>query len=239
MRRQSVPEIVDAVLARCAGARVALLAPLVRGKKGEYRKELEAVHRQGYLRARVDGAWVELDDPPKLARYKRHDIDVVVDRLAVEPGAADAARRLARERAQARAAGWWRWRASRARGRARTCSSARAPPARTAAPACAELAAAQLLVQLALRGVPDLRGAREPAQGGPGAGGPGPGAVHRGRRGGGLGRRGGHLGGGHAAGAGEEVRLLPARRRGGSCPRPCSGWCCTARARRRCGSSTA
>jgi excinuclease ABC subunit A len=87
MRRQTVPEIVDAVLARCGGARVALLAPLVRGKKGEYRKELEAVHRQGYLRARVDGAWVELDDPPKLARYKRHDIDVVVDRLVVDAAA--------------------------------------------------------------------------------------------------------------------------------------------------------
>jgi excinuclease ABC subunit A len=87
MRRQSVQEIVDAIAARCGGSRIALLAPLVRGKKGEYRKELEGVHRQGYLRARIDGRWVELDEPPKLARYKRHDIDVVVDRLTVDEGA--------------------------------------------------------------------------------------------------------------------------------------------------------
>jgi len=87
MRRQTVPEIVDAVLERCAGTRVALLAPLVRGRKGEYRKELEGVRRQGYLRARVDGKWVELDEPPKLARHRKHDIDVVVDRLMVDAGA--------------------------------------------------------------------------------------------------------------------------------------------------------
>ncbi len=92
MRRQSVQEIVDAVLDRLGGAKIALLAPLVRGRKGEYRKELESVHRQGYLRARIDGAWVELDDPPKLARYKRHDIDIVVDRLTVT---GDARSRLA------------------------------------------------------------------------------------------------------------------------------------------------
>ena len=84
MRRQSVQEIVDLVSARFPGQRVALLAPVVRGKKGEYRKELESIRRQGYVRARVDGAWVELDDPPKLARYKRHDIEVVVDRLTVD-----------------------------------------------------------------------------------------------------------------------------------------------------------
>ena len=87
MRRQSVQEIVDAVAARFGGSRVALLAPLVRGKKGEYRKELEAVRRQGYLRARIDGSWVELDEPPRLARYKRHDIDVVVDRITVDEAA--------------------------------------------------------------------------------------------------------------------------------------------------------
>ena len=87
MERQSVTEITDTLLARHAGQRIVLLAPLVRGRKGEYRKELDAVHRQGFLRARIDGAWVELDDPPKLAKTKRHDIDVVVDRITVdEPG---------------------------------------------------------------------------------------------------------------------------------------------------------
>jgi len=84
MERQSVDEIVDLLLERQAGAKASLLAPLVRGRKGEYKKEFETVRRQGYLRARVDGAWVELDDPPKLARTKRHDIDIVVDRLTVD-----------------------------------------------------------------------------------------------------------------------------------------------------------
>ncbi len=87
MTRQSVQEITDTVLERMAGQKAIVLAPMVRGKKGEYRKELETVHRQGYLRARIDGAWVELDDPPKLARYKRHDIDVVVDRVTVDAAA--------------------------------------------------------------------------------------------------------------------------------------------------------
>src|SRR2546428_2460395 len=86
MERQSVDEIVDLLLQRHAGAKASLLAPLVRGRKGEYKKELETVRRQGYLRARVDGVWAELDDPPKLARTKRHDIDIVVDRLTVDRG---------------------------------------------------------------------------------------------------------------------------------------------------------
>ncbi len=84
MERQSVDEMTDLLLARHAGARVVLLAPLVRGRKGEYRKELETVRRQGYLRARIDGAWVELDEPPRLQKTKRHDIDVVVDRVTVD-----------------------------------------------------------------------------------------------------------------------------------------------------------
>ena len=84
MARQSVQEMVDLLTARYPGSRLVLLAPMVRGRKGEYRKEFEALRRQGYLRARVDGAWIELDDPPRLSRQKRHDIEVVVDRLTVE-----------------------------------------------------------------------------------------------------------------------------------------------------------
>jgi excinuclease ABC subunit A len=87
MTRQSVQEMTDQILTQFSGQRVTLLAPLVRGRKGEYRKELESVRRQGYLRARIDGAWVELDEPPKLARTKRHDIDVVIDRIAAGPEA--------------------------------------------------------------------------------------------------------------------------------------------------------
>jgi excinuclease ABC subunit A len=84
MSRQSLDEMTDLLIERHAGARVTLLAPLVRGRKGEYRKELESALRQGYLRARIDGAWVELDDPPKLKRTLRHDIEIVVDRLTVD-----------------------------------------------------------------------------------------------------------------------------------------------------------
>jgi excinuclease ABC subunit A len=83
MARRSVQEMVDQLLADMSGQKLALLAPVVRGRKGEYRKELDAFHRQGYLRARIDGTWCELEEPPKLARYKRHDIDVVVDRLTL------------------------------------------------------------------------------------------------------------------------------------------------------------
>jgi excinuclease ABC subunit A len=84
LQRQTVQEIVDQILSGSDGRKVALLAPIVRGRKGEYRKELEEARRQGFLRARVDGKWVELDEPPKLARYKRHDIEVVVDRFTVD-----------------------------------------------------------------------------------------------------------------------------------------------------------
>ncbi len=89
MARRSVQEMVDQLLADMSGHKLALLAPVVRGRKGEYRKELEAYHRQGYLRARVDGQFCELEEPPKLARYKRHDIDVVVDRLTLAAGQRD------------------------------------------------------------------------------------------------------------------------------------------------------
>ncbi|MEK7330579.1 MAG: excinuclease ABC subunit UvrA, partial [Candidatus Eisenbacteria bacterium] len=87
MKRQSVQEMVDTLAAGFAGERIQLLAPLVRGRKGEYRKELEDIRRQGYLRARIDGAWVELDEIPKLARHRRHDIAIAVDRVRIEPGA--------------------------------------------------------------------------------------------------------------------------------------------------------
>jgi excinuclease ABC subunit A len=83
MQRQSVEEIVDALLDRHAGAKVTVLAPFVRGRKGEYKKELDGFRRQGFLRARIDGAWVELEDPPKLAKTKRHDIEIVVDRVTI------------------------------------------------------------------------------------------------------------------------------------------------------------
>jgi excinuclease ABC subunit A len=84
LARQSVQDMTDAILARMAGEKLTLLAPIARGRKGEYRKELETVLRQGYLRARIDGAWHELESAPKLAKTKRHDVDVVIDRLTAE-----------------------------------------------------------------------------------------------------------------------------------------------------------
>ncbi len=86
MARQSVQEMVDQLLDQLGGKRVQLLAPLVRGRKGEHRKELESARKQGFVRARIDGAWVELDEIPTLAKQKRHDVEIVVDRLVIEPG---------------------------------------------------------------------------------------------------------------------------------------------------------
>jgi len=83
LARRSVQQMTDQLLADLAGRKIALLAPVVRGRKGEYRKELEGWARQGYLRARIDGEWCELEDAPALARHRRHDIEIVVDRLTV------------------------------------------------------------------------------------------------------------------------------------------------------------
>ena len=83
MGRRTASEIVDAVMAGFGGRRIAVLAPIVRGRKGEYKKELEAIRRQGYVRVRIDGEWRDLEEIPVLARHKRHDIEVVIDRTAV------------------------------------------------------------------------------------------------------------------------------------------------------------
>jgi excinuclease ABC subunit A len=86
LRAYTVQEMVDAVLSRGEGARVALLAPIVRQKRGEFRAELERLRRDGFVRARIDGTQVDLGDEINLDRNKPHDIDVVVDRIAVREG---------------------------------------------------------------------------------------------------------------------------------------------------------
>jgi excinuclease ABC subunit A len=83
--RQSIDEILGRVLSEMNGARVQILAPVVSGRKGEYRKELDSLRRQGYLRVRIDGTVASLEEEIALAKTKRHTIEVVVDRLAVEP----------------------------------------------------------------------------------------------------------------------------------------------------------
>jgi len=80
---QSVEQMADRVLARGEGARVDVLAPVVRGRKGEYKKELDEFARQGFVRVRIDGAMHELGGEIKLAKTKQHDIELVVDRIAV------------------------------------------------------------------------------------------------------------------------------------------------------------
>jgi excinuclease ABC subunit A len=89
--RQSTDQIVRAILEgelAGAGDRVMILAPIVRGRKGEYRQELEKLAREGFVRARIDGELCPLDDPPRLDKRKNHTIEVVVDRLLVKPGIA-------------------------------------------------------------------------------------------------------------------------------------------------------
>ncbi|HNR30868.1 MAG TPA: excinuclease ABC subunit UvrA, partial [Candidatus Hydrogenedentes bacterium] len=80
---QTPQKIVDTVLALPAGARVQLLAPVVRQRKGTYQKVLDDIKRQGFARVRVDGEFHHVDDDMDLERYVKHDIDVVVDRLVV------------------------------------------------------------------------------------------------------------------------------------------------------------
>ncbi|NKX46404.1 excinuclease ABC subunit UvrA [Roseicyclus persicicus] len=83
---QQVQDMVDRVMAMEEGTRAYLLAPIVRDRKGEYRKEFLELRKQGFQRVKVDGEFYELDAPPTLDKKFRHDIDVVVDRIVVRPG---------------------------------------------------------------------------------------------------------------------------------------------------------
>ncbi|HEX6632000.1 MAG TPA: excinuclease ABC subunit UvrA [Gemmatimonadaceae bacterium] len=83
VQRQSPAQIADSILAWPAGTRLEVLAPLVRGRKGEFRDLFETVRKQGFVRAVVDGQVIELADPPKLNRRQNHDVSVIVDRLVV------------------------------------------------------------------------------------------------------------------------------------------------------------
>ncbi len=89
--RQSTDQIVRSILQgelAKSGDRVMILAPIVRGRKGEYRVELEKLARDGFVRARIDGDLCPLDDPPRLDKRKNHTIEVLIDRLLVKPGIA-------------------------------------------------------------------------------------------------------------------------------------------------------
>jgi len=91
---QTVQQMVDAIGALPEGSKFQILAPIVRGRKGEYRKELLEMRRAGYVRARIDGKPVDLGDDVALDKQKKHTIEIVIDRLVMKPGDA-LARRLA------------------------------------------------------------------------------------------------------------------------------------------------
>ncbi len=83
LQAQTVSQMVDQVLAMPEGRRLMLFAPVIQGRKGEHIQLIESLRSQGFLRARVNGEVLELDAIPKLDRYKKHDIDVIVDRFKV------------------------------------------------------------------------------------------------------------------------------------------------------------
>ena len=83
--QQTVDQIVDKVMALPEGTRIQVMAPVVRRRKGEHQKELEAARRSGYVRVRVDGSLYELSEDIRLDKNKKHTIEVVVDRLVIRP----------------------------------------------------------------------------------------------------------------------------------------------------------
>ncbi len=83
---QTVSQMVDRIMAMPEGTRLLILAPIVRGRKGEYRKELQDLQKRGFERVKVDGALYEMDGVPALNKKVKHDIEVVVDRVVVRAG---------------------------------------------------------------------------------------------------------------------------------------------------------
>lgn len=84
--QQSVQQIVDRIMGWPEGTRIHVLAPIVRDRKGEYRKELSELRRAGFVRVKIDGKVYELGEEPELSKTRRHTIEVIVDRLAIRRG---------------------------------------------------------------------------------------------------------------------------------------------------------
>ena len=85
IRQQTIDQIIDQVLALPEGTRIQVMAPVIRGKKGEHAKVLEDAKRSGYVRARIDGNLYELDEEIKLEKNKKHSIEIIVDRSIIRP----------------------------------------------------------------------------------------------------------------------------------------------------------
>jgi excinuclease ABC subunit A len=87
IRPQTVQQMVDRAMELPEGTRLVVYAPYIRGKKGEYKKQLMQMAREGFMRARIDGKMVDLSgEPPALDKQKKHSIDIVIDRIVVKPG---------------------------------------------------------------------------------------------------------------------------------------------------------
>ena len=84
--QQSIDQMVDAIMELPEGTRLQLLAPIVRGRKGQYVKELESARKGGFVRVRIDGIMYELSDDIKLEKNKKHNIEIVVDRIIIKEG---------------------------------------------------------------------------------------------------------------------------------------------------------
>lgn len=85
IREQSVDQIIDTILSWNVGTKLTLLAPVIKGKKGEHQKVLDDAKKAGFVRARIDGLMVQLEDTVKLDKQKKHTIEIVVDRIVLKP----------------------------------------------------------------------------------------------------------------------------------------------------------
>ena len=84
IEKQTIDQIVDNILELPEGTKIQVLAPVIRGKKGEYVKLLEDFQKDGFVRARIDGKMYEISDDIEIDRKKKHNIDIIVDRLVVK-----------------------------------------------------------------------------------------------------------------------------------------------------------
>ncbi len=189
--KQTPQQIVDRVLELDEGTRFQVLAPVIRGRKGEYLDLFRQLTGQGFCRARVDGETIQLTEPPKLDKQKKHTIDVVVDRLAVK-GSAKQRLTDSVETALGLSSGIVTLDFVDLDGegpapRAPVLREARLPERPPAGDRRA--GAALVLVQLAVRRLPGLLGSRHPDGGRPGAARPGPVEVTRRGRDPAVGRR--------------------------------------------------
>ena len=84
IEKQTIDQIIDSILELEEGTRIQVLAPIVRGRKGEFVKQLEQFEKEGFVRARIDGEVVELSDDIQIDRKKKHNIELIVDRLVIK-----------------------------------------------------------------------------------------------------------------------------------------------------------